>query len=393
LQEHKLTGRVRNLFKSEKETSSFTFPRPLVIFQSDDWGRVGVRDKEGYEQLRSQGLRLGEHPYDLYTLETADDVGALASLLTRHRDSTGRHPCLVMNFCTANLDFNSMATEQYKAPRFLTLDEGLPGKWSRPRLLEAYRAGIDQGVFYPGLHGVSHFCPLAVGSALKRNEERAEFLRLLWKAETPYIFWRMPWIGYEYWNPEKPSAGFLAASSQEELIKQAIQNFATLFRKSAVSACAPGYRANHNTHRAWSKSGIRVAQSGTSSGLRAPHLDEFGLLHVYRSLDLEPCQRELEMGKYLEIARAAFAQSLPLIISIHAINFHSTLKDFCTPAIAALDALLTALEFQYPNLLYIHDEDLHRIVTAGIYNSPNGEVSITAGRQPWDAHSTPQGVV
>src|ERR1700756_3064399 len=312
-----MTARIRNLFRPEKEISSFTFSRPLVLLQSDDWGRVGVRDKDGYEQLRSRGLRLGEHPYDLYTLETADDVGALASLLTRHRDSTGRHPSLVMNFCTANLDFNKAAAEKYKTPCLLPLDQGLPGRWSRPRLLEAYRAGIELGVFQPGLHGISHFCPLAVENALGRDPERAEFLRLLWKAETPYIFWRMPWVGYEYWNPEKPKAGFLAGNYQEELIKQAVQNFTALFGKSAVSACAPGYRGNRDTHRAWSKSGIRVAQNGPGNGLQAPHLDEFGLLHVYRSLDFEPCQRELEMDKYLEMTRACFAQGLPLIISVH----------------------------------------------------------------------------
>jgi hypothetical protein len=62
------------------------FSRPLVILQSDDWGRVGIRDREGLDWLRSRGLRLGERAYDLYTLETAEDVAAVAALLGRHRD-------------------------------------------------------------------------------------------------------------------------------------------------------------------------------------------------------------------------------------------------------------------------------------------------------------------
>ena len=56
--------------------SGFHIDRPLVLFQSDDWGRVGLRDREGLEQLRSAGIALGEHPYDLYTLETAEDLAA-----------------------------------------------------------------------------------------------------------------------------------------------------------------------------------------------------------------------------------------------------------------------------------------------------------------------------
>src|SRR5436309_16068346 len=83
----------------------FRFNRPLVLLQSDDWGRVGVRDNEGREELLAAGVNLGERPYDLYSLETADDVGALAEVLQSVRDSVGQSPCLGMNFVVANLDF------------------------------------------------------------------------------------------------------------------------------------------------------------------------------------------------------------------------------------------------------------------------------------------------
>src|ERR1700732_4270619 len=84
--------------KQTPPVRGFSFSRPLVLLQSDDWGRVGVRDCEGYEQLRASGIRLGEHPYDFYTLETAHDVIALRAMLKRHRDSTGRAACLVLDF-------------------------------------------------------------------------------------------------------------------------------------------------------------------------------------------------------------------------------------------------------------------------------------------------------
>lgn len=388
-----MVGFLRNLFRPREESPGFAFSRPLVLLQSDDWGRTGVRDREGYEQLRSRGIRLGEHPYDLYTLETADDLGALASLLMRHHDSTGRPPCLVMNFCTANLDFKRMRSDGFKSIELLSLAKGLPGKWSRPGLFQAYRAGIEQGVFFPALHGVSHFCPTAVENALAEDGERARLLRSLWEAETPYIHWRMPWVGYEYWNPEKPRAGFLGAEHQKTLIEQASGNFSTLFGSRPASACAPGYRANRDTHRAWSQAGIRVAESGTGSGLHPPHMDDFGILHLYRTIDFEPSQRELEIDKHLEIARACFTRGLPLIISIHSINFHSTIKDFRSPTIAALDALLTALESRYPELLYVHDQDLHEIVTKGAFRNSAAKVLVTVRRQDSNAGVALQGAV
>jgi hypothetical protein len=363
-----------------------------VVIQSDDWGRVGVRDKQGYEFLRSRGIRLGERPYDLYTLETAGDVRALASLLRRHHDSTGRCPCLVMNFCTANLDFNRMREQEFESVKLLALAHGLPGSWLRPRLLKSYRDGIQQGVFYPALHGLTHFCPVAVENALEEGGERARLLRLLWDAETPFIYWRMPWIGYEYWNPERPHAGYLTGERQGKLIRQACEYFFALFGTPPVSACAPGYRSNRHTFAAWSQAGIKVAQHGTGSGLKAPHLDEFGILNLYRTIDFEPSQRELDIEKYLQIAGSCFMRGLPVIISIHAINFHSSIKDFRTSSLAALDSLLAALEARYPELLYVNDADLYAIATEGTFRNTQ-EVAVFATPREWKTRMAHEGAL
>lgn len=378
-----MVGRLRNLFRTRTARSAhsehrFAFSRPLVLLQSDDWGRVGVRDREGYDLLRSRGVRLGEHPYDLYTLETSDDVNAIFALLERHRDSSGRHACMAMNFCSANLDFERMRNEGNGTVRFLPLARGLPGKWSRPALVDAYRGGIESRVFDPALHGVSHFCRIAVEDALARPGERQKLLLLLWEAETPYIHWRMPWVGFEYWDPERPRAEFLSYEQQKPLIEQAVRNFSDLFQTEPTSVCAPGYRANGDTHRAWSEAGIRVAQSGTGSGLQAPYLDEHGILHTFRTIDFEPSQREVEIGKHLDIARVCFAKGLPFIISVHAINFHSTLKDFRTPTLAALDALLTALEVNHPDLLYVNDEELYEVAISGKLGSRGEQAEIVS---------------
>ena len=384
---------ARNLFRQELEPPGFIFSRPLVAIQSDDWGRLGLRDREGYEWLRTRGVKLGEHPYDLYSFETAEDVTAIASLFSRHRDSSGRAPCMVMTFCTSNLDFKKMKAQGYKGIELLPLSEGLPGSWSRPGLLEAYRAGIQNGVFYPAMHGLTHFCPVGVENALAKRGERADLLRLFWEAETPYIYWRMPWIGYEYWNPEKPHAGFLPADMQRAQISKARQSFTALFGTPPVSACAPGYFANRDTRRMWAEMGIRVAQNGTGSGLSAPYIDGPGILHLHRTIDLEPSQRELEVDKYLQIAGNCFARGLPLIISTHSINFHSTLKDFRTSTLAALDSLLTALESKYPDLLYVHDQDLYAIVTEGAFQSRDTRVTVSARRQDWKARVAHQGAM
>ena len=365
--------------RSGERGTSYAFGRPLVLLQSDDWGRVGVRDGEGYEELRTRGWRLGEQPYDFYTLETADDVAVLHDLLHRHRDSTGRSACLVMNFVTANLDFPRMAAEDFKRVYVRSLSRGLPGKWKRPGLVEAYREGIAAGVFYPALHGLTHFCRAPVESAIAENGRRAQDLRAMWEAETPYIYWRMPWVGYEYNDPSPPRAKFLDAAAQSELVGQAAQYFEEFFSIPPRSACAPGYRADENTREAWSQSGIQIAQNGPASEF--PAMNDAGRLNLYRSVDFEPSQNRIALEDYMQSADQHFARGMPLIVSIHSINFHSTLKDFRSETVRQLDGFLAELERKYPDLLYVHDEDVYQVIQSGFFTSACGSTAVEVKAQ------------
>src|SRR2546426_859183 len=360
----------------------FVFDRPLVLFQGDDWGRVGVRDREGFEQLRSGGIALGEKPYDFYTLETAEDVFALSELLMRHRDSIGRPACLEMNFILANVDFQQSAADAFDKIHLRPLADGLPGNWERPKLLEAYAQGIADGLFFASLHGVTHFCRPAVEACLAEDSERSTLLRKLWKAETPYIHWRMPWIGYEYWNPDcQPAQRFVTAEMQQRLIRGAAEIFKRLFSTPAISACAPGYRANNDTHSAWAQNGIRVSQNGTR-GFSPPRLDHHGLLQVSRTIDFEPAtDSSFSVQKFLRLAEGCFSRGIPAVISVHAINFHSSLKDFRSTTLQNLDQFLFALEAKYPKLLYIHDADLLQVVQTGKYECAQGSITVPAKKQ------------
>jgi hypothetical protein len=375
-----LGKRLWNGQERNPERTYFFVDRPLVILQSDDWGRVGVRDAEGYEILRKNGIQLGQHPYDFYTLETADDLTALMEMLHGHKDSAHRSPRLVMNFLLANLDFARMAARDFQEVCLLYLANGLPGKWKRPKLFDCYREGVADGVFYPALHGLTHFCRTTVEAALQNHRERAEVLQTFWAAETPFIYWRMPWIGYEYSNPEKPNAGFLSAETQQVLVRRTAEEFRKFFSCAPVSACAPGYRANDCTHQAWADCGVKVAQNGSGAPL-PPHFDSCEILNLYRTIDIEPSSRELTVEKYVQLAASNFARGVPAVISVHSINFHSTLKDFRSPTLRVLDEFLSSLEARYPNLLYITDEDFFHIINEGKFVANGSTVNVHAKQQ------------
>jgi hypothetical protein len=118
-----------------------------------------------------------------------------------------------------------------------------------------------------------------------------------------------------------------------------------------------------------------VAQNGNAGAL-PPAMDDCGVLNLHRTIDLEPFERELPVEKYMQLAERCFERGIPAIISVHSINFHSSLKDFRGPTLRALDELLSALEARYPNLLYVHDMDLFELVTRGKFKGPRGPVSV-----------------
>jgi hypothetical protein len=368
----RLTKRLREWVRGRFPAKGFYFDRPIVLFQSDDWGRMGVPDQGGFELLQQSGITLGERPYDFYSLETQEDLEALQTTLKKHQDSRGCFPPIEMNFIVANLSLDAMKKQGYERLEWFPLAKGLPAGWNRPNLIEAYQEGIKCRVFRPALHGFTHFCGVAVERNAKSDADRRSLLHKLWQAGTPYIHWRMPWIGYEYWDPEQaPDERFLTANRQRELLGQAVGEFTKLFSTLPRSVCAPGYRANGETHDLWAQYGIRVAQNGPGK-LLPPWFDGNELLHLARNVEFEPAvDPSFSVESCLRQVENCVVRGLPAIVSVHSINFHSTLRDFRSVTLQALDEFLVALERKYANLLYLHDDDLYDIITGDTHERTN----------------------
>jgi hypothetical protein len=374
--EKKMISRLRSIFRRQDAASrnpGLAFDRPMVLFQSDDWGRAGVRDRAGWDELVAKGLDLGKNPYDAYSLETADDLDALRDVLRKHRDSVGRHPCIGMNFVMANVDFsrsleeeNSIHGNRNEIP-LRPLTEGFPSPWERPGLMEAYQQGIREGIFYPALHGLTHFCLPAVRRELAANAERRTLLRTLWTAGTPYIHWRMPWVGYEYWDPSlAPDSRFLPLADQSAAINRAAEIYRAIFARIPLSACAPGYRANADTVTAWFEQGVRVVQCGPGDRSE-PSLNDQGMLLTFRNLEMEPATQSCERDKLVTQANEYLKRGVPVVVSVHSINFHSSIRDFRTPTLHLLDGFLSAMLRAHPDLLFVNDGDLWEIATQGFF--------------------------
>ena len=82
---------------------------------------------------------------------------------------------------------------------------------------------------------------------------------------------------------------------------------------------------------------------------------------------MEPATTKVDLGALIEQVGNCFGRGLPGIVSIHSINFHSTLRDFRTTTLALLDDFLGSVKKRWPNVLYVNDGDLLRIAQEACY--------------------------
>ena len=184
---------IRKMFRRRDAASrdpGLTFDRPMVLFQSDDWGRAAYAiGRDGMNYAR-KGLDLGENP--LRRLQPGNrrrsrrrSAMCCGSTAIRLDPSLPRY-----ELCNGERGLSAMRgrrefLNQELLMRFHSAARrGLSQPWQRPGLMDAYQQGIREGVFYPALHGLTHFCP-AVRRELAANEEHRTLLHTLWAAGTP----------------------------------------------------------------------------------------------------------------------------------------------------------------------------------------------------------------
>jgi hypothetical protein len=105
-------------------------------------------------------------------------------------------------------------------------------------------------------------------------------------------------------------------------------------------------------------------------------------LHLSRTVEFEPAtDPDFSVDSCLRQAESCFERGIPAIISVHSINFHSTLRSFRSRTLHHLDEFLTALESKRADLLYLHDEDLYQLVRNGFYDTARGRTHVKVMRR------------
>jgi hypothetical protein len=323
-----------------------------VVFESDDWGLCAwVPDDRAHRALAhlpafrtDAGLRYGRS-----TLESADDVRELASVLLGWRGGDGHPPVWQANTIVANPDYAALHPPLFEVEELpLVPAPGLPARWARPGMWDAVHQAEADGVWWAELHGLHHLPETAWLTALRRGQDDA---RRAHEQASP--------IG----SAVEASGEFDASEPRElraENLRKALHVFRLLFGRTPTSFCPPDYRFDDWFEQLAEAVGVTTFQGKAEQaghalpplrrrwlGIRFPQ-HEGARFYMPPRIAFEPTGNAAAPGRRgleaaLHAAREAWSQGRPAVISSHRMNYAHLDAAWSQAGRAALSALLERL--------------------------------------------------
>ena len=311
--------------------------QPILILESDDWG-------PGPDS----------HALALQTL---------ADLLMRFSDSQGRHPVMTLGIVLAVPDTERIKQDKYEQYHALPL--------SSPQcaaVLDAMRRGISAGVFAPQLHGMEHYWPASLMSAVRTHEEIREWLEQdgLPSTENLPSHLQSRWIDVSR-LPSRPIPKHLI----RDAVQAEVEAYAGLFGAPPDVVVPPTFVWNNTVERAWAKEGVRFI---VTPGIRHEARDYQGKLrseghiilngehgrggieYIVRNDYFEPAS-----GHQAQQAVSAIAHKTvlgrPVLLETHRHNYIGD-ADMVQASLAELEKLLADALATFPNLRFSSTAEL-----------------------------------
>lgn len=329
--------------------------RPTVLIQSDDWGRVGIPDIASLDVLKRTGVSVGNSAWDHYGAESENDLYQLGNILSRHKDLDGNPACMTANVVMANADLPRMREEGFSHFRYISIDKGFPEPHQYFDILASYKRLMTMGVFYPALHGFTHFSPELMVAAWTDQGDFGRRARILFQNEIPYLASLTPEFNFALLRRNGANQTFASETEQRYWIEMGIKLFHQCFGIQPVSVCAPGYRANYLTYQLWGEYGMKVAQEASADVA----FEEQEMLVIPRTVFFEPALSANAMEcvvTALDQASASVSQGKMIVICSHSINYIQNYVGKRDESLQALDSLLSGLLKKYPNLRFANDQ-------------------------------------
>lgn len=285
-------GLTNRTMRFINERRGWKTDRKIVVIESDDWGSIRMPDRDTYERSLKSGIRVDKCSYCKNdTLASNDDFEALYTVLRKHKDANSNHPIVTANTIVANPDFEKIKKSEYKEYHFEHFTETL--KSYPNRSFDLWEQGIDEGLFYPQLHGREH---LNIGRWLKLLQNGSKEMHFAFENN---------YFGISSTISNEKNSSLMAALDYDdeygkklalESVEQAPDIFESIFGYKSESFIGPNYVWDEHVEDILSTKDVQFLQGSfvnktASLGNRYSYIgkkNKHGQIYTARNVIFEP---------------------------------------------------------------------------------------------------------
>ncbi len=348
--------------------------RKILAFFVDDYGNVRIDSEEARRKMAEAGLRNAGRFDDYDALESRQDLEQLYEVLSSVRDLKGRHAVFTPLALPCNIDFETMASEDYREFRkeelpvtFRKLEarhpESYKGAW------EVWQEGIREGFMAPQFHGREHLNLKVFNEKLeKRDPDLLTALKnrsFTGISNTGYRTISYTAV-FDFWDL-KENVAFAP------ILEDGLATFKRVYACPSVHFNPPAGREHPMIHQTLYEHGIRYIDTpfikhehqGYGRYKRVMNYtgkkNALGMVYLVRNAVFEPTEKAPFdwVSRTLAQVDAAFRLNRPAIISSHRVNFCGHID----PAnrekgLSALRKLLKEVVQRWPGVEFLSSSQL-----------------------------------
>lgn len=348
--------------------------RKIVVIESDDWGSVRTRSKDDYDAMLANGLAVDRSNFTKYdALESNNDLENLFQLLSKHKDSTGRHPVITPMCIPANPDFKRIEASDFRKYYYETFVETSKGYPQHDKVGELWQTGIKERLFVPQLHGREH---LNVARWMNALESGDEGLMLAFKHQSfGASFYKGKCLPEHLaaFDPDTPE-DILA---YEQILKDAGDLFKGLCGYFPQHFIASNSSEPKSLEKTLKEIGVqyltryKIQRYPLGNGKFTTQFNwlgkrnKLGQIYLTRNSGFEPSDPSKNdwVNSCLKEVSNAFAWRKPAIISSHRVNYVGYLEPKnAANGLKQLDILLFQITSHWPNVEFMTSVELGNLI-------------------------------
>ena len=347
---------------------------PIIIFESDDWGTIRMRNKEVLEKINKVNPTWVDDPFmKLDCLESNKDIEELFEILLKHKDINGNYACITANTIMQNPDFSAIRNNGFTKFEGKAFNQMYMDYPDSNQVLELQKKGFYLGIYYPQYHGREHIQIKRWLDGLKKN---AYNLRIAFDLGliSFYIKSKVPCISYfmDAMNP-------VNKENLDEIIeiqRDGLEKFRLQWGFSSRSIIAPCYFWNSVIEPAllpegvMSFQGLRVQKQSVFDTNdfrfkkiyhRQFSINKFHQIFLVRKAFFEPSLNPYKdwIDSCLNEISMAIQNDRIAIISCHRINFMGSICMLNRERnLKMFDLLLKRIKDKFPDCKFYHTAQL-----------------------------------